>query len=78
MPTFRQIGPYRLHFWSADRTEPAHVHAERDKMTAKFWLDPIRLAKSRNFSKRELAKVQAIVVRHEAELLRFWNEHFSQ
>jgi len=77
MPTFRQIGPYRLHFWSADRTEPIHVHVERDRKTAKFWLGPVRLVKSRNFSERELTKVRLMVLEHEAELLRFWNERFG-
>jgi hypothetical protein len=78
MPTFRQIGPYRLHFWSADRSEPAHVHVERDRKTAKFWLEPVRLATSRNFAQSELTKVRKMIVENETELLRFWNEHFSR
>jgi hypothetical protein len=77
MPTFRQIGPYRLHFWSADRMEPPHIHVERDEKTAKFWLQPVRFVTSRHFRKTELTKVMKIVEDHEAELLRFWNERFG-
>jgi hypothetical protein len=77
MPKFRQIGPYRLHFWSADRDEPPHVHVERDTKTAKFWLNPVRLVKSRNFGSRELTRIRNVIVQHEADLLRFWNECFG-
>lgn len=77
MPTFRQFGPYRLHFWSADRREPPHVHVERDEKTAKFWLGPVRLAKARHFNKSEMTKVTKIVVDNEAALLRFWHERFG-
>ena len=77
MPTVKRIGPYRLHFWSADRQERPHVHMERDKQTAKFWLRPIEFASQRNFGKRELRRIQATVAEHEAEILRIWNERFG-
>ncbi len=78
MPKFRQIGPYRLHFWSADNSEPPHVHVEHDSKTAKFWLNPVRLVSSRNFANRELTRIRGIILDHEAEILRFWNERFSR
>ena len=43
MPTVFKNGPYRFFFYSNDRDEPIHVHVEREDMTAKFWLDPVRL-----------------------------------
>jgi len=44
MPTILREGPYRVHFYSQDRLEePPHVHVERDRNEAKFWLDPVRL-----------------------------------
>ena len=46
VPTVLVEGPYRYFFYSADRTEPAHVHIEREAHRAKFWLSPVRLARS--------------------------------
>ena len=43
MPTVPDIpGPYRLFFYSFDCHEPPHVHVERERNKAKFWLDPVR------------------------------------
>jgi hypothetical protein len=45
MPTIQGIpGPFRLYFYSFDCNEPMHVHAQRDRATCKFWLDPVTLA----------------------------------
>ena len=49
LPTVLHAGPYRLFFYSADRDEPPHVLVERDEGAAKFWLEPVRLEKSRSF-----------------------------
>lgn len=43
MPSIRNIGPYRFFFYSGDRDEPTHIHVERERNKAKFWLDPVRL-----------------------------------
>jgi hypothetical protein len=78
VPKVKQIGPYRLHFWSADRRERPHVHVERDNQTAKFWLRPVELATQRNFSEREVRRIQPIVEEHEAEILKVWHERFDR
>ena len=78
MPKVKQIGPYRLHFFSADRREPPHVHVERDKKTAKFWLTPVKLANKRGFTDREIRQVAALVTANEAEVLRVWHERFGR
>lgn len=46
MPTVFKTGPYRFFFYSSDRSEPIHVHVEREDNIAKVWLDPIRLQNS--------------------------------
>jgi Domain of unknown function (DUF4160) len=46
MPTVLRNGPYRCYFYAGDREEPPHVHVERDATVAKFWLDPVRLARA--------------------------------
>ena len=54
MPTVLRDRPDRFFFDSGDRDEPPHVHVERDDCEAKFWLDPVRLERSRGFAGREL------------------------
>ena len=76
MPTVHREGPYRFFFYSADRNEPPHVHVERDANRAKFWLDPVRLARSGGFGAAELHQVERLVVAREQLLLKAWNEYF--
>lgn len=49
MPTIADIGPYKFFFYSAEGNEPPHVHVRRGRYTAKYWLNPVRLARSRHF-----------------------------
>jgi hypothetical protein len=77
MPTINTIGPYRLFFYSAEGVEPPHVHIRRDRATAKFWLNPTRLAKSSRFSDHELRILHKLVDENQTEILAAWNEHFS-
>ena len=41
---------FRLYFYSFDCDEPMHVHAQRDRATCKFWLDPVTLASNQGLS----------------------------
>jgi hypothetical protein len=77
VPTVHREGPYRFFFYSADRNEPVHVHVERDASRAKFWLDPVRLARSGGFAAAELREVERLVVANQQLLLGKWNEYFS-
>jgi len=77
MPTVAVIGPYRVFFYAGDRPEPAHVHVERENKVAKFWLDPVRLARSGGFSRKELGRILALVREHESRLIEAWNEYFG-
>src|SRR5262249_7979707 len=78
VPTVLRIGPYRLFFYSSDRIEPPHVHAERDDNVAKFWLNPVRLHHAVGFRAAELRRIQRIVEDHQAELLEAWHEFFNR
>jgi hypothetical protein len=40
------VGPYRIYFYSHEPNEPPHVHVDRDDQSAKFWLDPVALARN--------------------------------
>ena len=77
MPTVLRDGPYRFFFYAGDRDEPPHVHVERDKDIAKFWLDPVRLQNSGGFSRKELNRIQKLVEENKETLLRSWNEYFN-
>ena len=76
MPTVFRLGPYRFFFYAGDRDEPAHVHVERDEAQAKFWLAPIRLARSRGFGRKELNRIRKIIEQNQARLIESWNEFF--
>jgi hypothetical protein len=76
-PTVLRSGLYRLFFFSNEATEPAHIHVQREQMLAKFWLNPIGLARSTGFSPRELRRIQEIVAANAAFLQEAWNEYFS-
>ena len=75
MPTIDLLGPYRFFFWSNEGFEPPHVHVERDENTAKFWLEPVELAKNDGFRGHELTKLGEMVSEHQQEWLEKWHDH---
>jgi hypothetical protein len=77
MPTVLRAGPYRVYFYSHEPNEPPHVHVDREDMSAKFWLDPVGLARNLGFGARELGKVESLVRQHRAELLEAWRGYFG-
>jgi hypothetical protein len=77
MPTVKWIGPYRFFFYAGDRSEPPHVHVERENKVAKFWLNPVRLQSSGRFRAREVRRIQHIVEEHEEAFLEAWHEYFG-
>lgn len=77
MPTVLQDGPYSFIFFSSDQEEPPHVHVKRDRHIAKFWLDPVSLAKNRSFKGHELNRIARLVVKHKERLWEAWHDYFS-
>ncbi|MCY4475763.1 MAG: DUF4160 domain-containing protein [Chloroflexi bacterium] len=77
MPVLLRDGPYRFYVVSWDRNEPPHVHVQRDNSSAKFWLNPVELASSRNFNQSEIRRIYRIVERNQDTLLEAWNEYFN-
>jgi hypothetical protein len=61
MPTVLLSGPYRVFFVSQDSPEPPHVHVQREKMVAKFWLDPVSLERAGGFRSHELNRIGKLV-----------------
>ena len=77
MPSVMRIGPYRFFFYSNEQGEPPHIHIQRDRSLAKFWLTPVSLASSTRFPPREIRDLQKLVEQHTPELLESWNEYFA-
>jgi len=77
MPTVLREGPYGFVLFSSDQVEPPHIHVKRDRQVAKFWLDPISLAKNLGFKSHELSEIGALVVKHQKELLEAWRGYFG-
>ena len=76
-PTVKIVGPYRFFFYANELGEPPHIHVRRDRSVAKFWLDPVALARSKRFSAQELTRIEQIVREHEIELMEAWNGFFG-
>ena len=77
MPTVLSRGPYRFYFYSHEPDEPPHVHVDRDADSAKFWLEPVGLARNLGFSGHELRDIERIIVDNQQELLDAWNDWFG-
>jgi len=77
MPTALNKGPYRFYFWSNENNEPPHIHIDRDALSAKYWLTPVKYAGNHGFSARELRQIEALVRENSTTLLEKWNEHFG-
>ena len=77
MPTVLRPGPYRIYFHSHEPGEPPHVHVDRDRQSAKFWLNPVALVRNLGFPAPELGKIERILRENESRLLEAWNEHFG-
>jgi len=77
VPTALRIGPYRFFFYSNEGNEPAHIHVQRDRALAKFWLTSPALASSSGFSAQELARIWRLVEQNAGNLKEAWNEFFS-
>ena len=75
-PTVRRIGPYRFFFYASDLGEPAHIHVERDRAVAKFWLEPISLDYAQGMSPRELSRAETLIEENAEQIRRTWDEVF--
>ena len=78
MPTVLIIRGYRFFFVALDRGEPVHIHIEKDDAYAKYWLQPVRLAKSKGFNAKELSVIRGIIDKHQKSFVKRWNEFFSE
>ena len=78
MPT-KRIGGFLCYFVSYDCVEPPHIHLARGKdrntRSAKFWLEPLRLARNNGLNTSELRSAWRIVEENRVLFLEMWDEH---
>ncbi len=78
MPT-RRIGGFLCYFVSYDCKEPPHIHLskgkDRNAPSAKFWLKPLELERSRGLTAGELRNARRIVEQNRELFLEMWDEH---
>jgi hypothetical protein len=77
MPTVIKIKGFRFFFFSLEGNEPAHIHIEQAERYAKFWLEPVQLAKSDGFRSFEISELRKLVEDNKELFKERWNEHFS-
>lgn len=78
MPTVMIIGPHRFFFFSNEGDEPPHIHVEAGDSYAKYWLDPVQLARSVGYSASELRRLRELVEENQALLEQRWHEYFGR
>jgi hypothetical protein len=76
-PTILKVGPYRVYFFSHEPNEPPHVHVDRDRLSAKFWLSPLSLAYNLGFGAHELREIERVLAEHIERLREAWHERFG-
>lgn len=76
MPTIYREAGYRFYFYAQDHAPP-HIHVEKDGLSAKFALSPVRIVTNDGFKARDLARIE-VMVRAQAKLFEdAWHGHFG-
>lgn len=60
-----------------EENEPMHIHIESDDNYAKFWLQPVQLAKSIGYNSKELNAIRKSVVENSVLFEEKWHEYFA-
>jgi len=77
VPTVLRLRGVRFFFFSNEFNEPAHIHVESGDKYAKFWLEPVQLARSVGYDARELSEIRNLIVKNLDVLRRRWDEYFG-
>jgi hypothetical protein len=74
MPVVLRIRGYRCWFYQADLAEPPHIHVGKEGKEAKYWMNPVALARSRGFRDHELNEIKRILLEHRDYILQTWRK----
>ena len=78
MPVVLRIKGYKFWFYQADLDEPPHVHIGKDGREAKYWIDPISMARSGRFRDHELNQIETILAKYRDRILAVWHEEANK
>ena len=74
MPIILRVKGYRFWFYEADLDEPPHVHVGKEGQEAKYWLDPVKIARAGRFKPVDLREIERIINDNRSFLLRAWEK----
>ena len=77
MPTVLRWRGYRFYFYSHEPNEPPHIHVDQGSASAKFWLQPVTLARNMGFEPHILRMLQRTVQEHQTTFLEAWHGYFG-
>lgn len=73
MPVILHVKGYKFWFYEADLDEPPHVHVRMENRTAKFWLEPVQVARRGGFTPVQLREIERIIKDNRDYLLSVWH-----
>ena len=54
-----------------------HIHIDCGNLSAKFWLEPVALARNVGYAAHQLRELRKLIESHHTELLEAWYGHFG-
>jgi Domain of unknown function (DUF4160) len=79
MPVVLRVAGFKFSFYQADvANEPPLVHVTKEGNEAKFWLDPVSIAREGRFRKSDLRDIERIIEDNLKFLLDAWKEEKSK
>jgi hypothetical protein len=80
MPTILYVRGWRFFFYSNERNEPVHVHAQKGDCECKYWIDSqlynIEEAYAHNSTPRLRREVRKIIFEHLEYIVDEWERYF--
>ena len=77
MATLLRLRGYRFYFHSQVTGDPPHLHVDRDRKSAKLWIESTTVVRNVGFSSLEVREITRIIVEYRLEFLRRWNDYFE-
>jgi hypothetical protein len=77
MPTVLLWEGYRFYFFSNEGHEPPHIHVDKSGRSAKFWLNPVAVARNFGFSQSELRVLEDKVREEQQRFFEAWHGYFG-
>ncbi len=74
MPVVLRVKGYKFWFYMADISEPPHVHVGKGGDEAKFWLQPLKVARAGRLRPVDLREIERIIEDNLEFLLKAWEE----